>query len=79
MRTIFSIVLLAGLLSVGSLSAAPATQPAAVPINKICPITGEPIDPSITLEYQGQTIGFCCRRCTAQFEEDPAKYMQNLK
>lgn len=60
---------------------APTTQEAAKPINKFCAIQGEgnPIDPEVTVVYKGQTIGFCCSDCIAEFQKDPEKYMKNLK
>jgi YHS domain-containing protein len=58
---------------------APTTQQAAAPINKKCPITGEPVDPKVTYVYQGKTVGFCCSDCIATFKKDPAKYMATLK
>lgn len=29
------------------------------PINKTCPIKGQPAKANITVEYKGKTIGFC--------------------
>ena len=29
------------------------------PINKTCPIKGQPVKANITVEYKGKTIGFC--------------------
>jgi len=59
---------------------APTTQ-AAAPINKYCAVQGEgnPVDPNVTVIYQGKTIGFCCEDCIADFNKDPEKYMKNLK
>ena len=31
----------------------------AKPINSTCPVKGTPVNPSITAEYKGKTIGFC--------------------
>jgi YHS domain-containing protein len=60
------------------LSADPTTQPTA--INKLCPVTHDPVDPKIpTIEYKGKTIGFCCSDCIKAFNADPEKYMANLK
>ncbi len=61
-------------------STAPATQPTAgAPINKLCPIQGEEINPKVTYVYKGQTIGFCCKDCIPEFKKDPEKYMKDLK
>lgn len=59
---------------------APATQAAATPINKFCPLNPEnEVDPKVTVVYEGKTIGFCCSDCIADFQKDPAKYMKTLK
>jgi YHS domain-containing protein len=29
--------------------------------------------------YQGQSIGFCCPRCSAKFNKDPEQYMRRLR
>jgi YHS domain-containing protein len=61
---------------------AATTQPSAQakPINKMCPVeTDDEIDPSITLVYEGKTIGFCCTDCVKDFKKNPAKYLAHLK
>ena len=54
-------------------SASP-TQP-----QKNCPVTGEPIDKSAHLDFQGQRIYFCCPNCFAQFRNDPEKYFAKFE
>jgi uncharacterized membrane protein len=52
---------------------------AADPINQRCPVLiDEAIDPSITVVWQGKTIGLCCQRCKRQFLEKPEAYAANL-
>ncbi|MDT3697497.1 MAG: YHS domain-containing protein [Ignavibacterium sp.] len=47
--------------------------------NKVCPVTGEELDSDArTVEYNGKTIGLCCKKCVSKFEKDPEKYMKNL-
>ena len=59
---------------------APTTQAAAVPVNKKCPISGDPVDPKgKTVVYKGKTIGFCCDDCVDSFNKNPEKYMKTLK
>jgi YHS domain-containing protein len=60
---------------------APTTQAAsATPVNKKCPVSGDPIDPKVkTVVYKGKTIGFCCEDCVAPFQKDPEKYAKNIK
>ena len=42
------------------------------PINKTCPVkAGMPAKASITVEYKGSTIGFCCGSCKSKFSNDP--------
>lgn len=48
-------------------------------INTMCPVTtDEDVDPAFTIEYEGQTIGFCCRKCRTRFDEDPEAYLAQL-
>jgi YHS domain-containing protein len=46
---------------------------------KLCPVTGEEIDPSIYVDYQGKRVYFCCSKCVADFEADPAKYLAKME
>ncbi len=57
-----------------------ATQPAAKPVNKTCPVEGKDheVDPKVTVVYKGKTIGFCCKDCQEEFEKDPDKYIKRL-
>lgn len=32
-------------------------------INKKCPITGEDIDPKVTVDFNGKKVAFCCKDC----------------
>jgi len=48
-------------------------------INQWCPVTPEePADSFFTSEYDGKTIGFCCRSCVRDFERNPETYLHNL-
>jgi YHS domain-containing protein len=49
------------------------------PINKACLVTDEPLDPTLTYEYQGKTIGFCCEDCIKAFKKNPEKYLKKLE
>ena len=44
-------------------SVAQAQQPASSEINKTCPISGKPVDPSITTVYEGKTYAFAVEGC----------------
>ncbi len=49
------------------------------PINQTCPVTPEEsVDPRFTTVYQGQLVGFCCRRCLTKFNASPGAYLANL-
>lgn len=52
----------------GASVAAPASLE---PINKVCPVTGNPINPKYLVLYKGQVIGFCCPNCPKDFWADP--------
>jgi YHS domain-containing protein len=41
---------------------------------KTCPVTGEPINKSVYLDYQSKRIYFCCENCKAAFLKSPEKY-----
>ncbi len=74
---IFSALLLAGCASPESAphttpsGAATATTPAAAPtaVNKVCPMTGEPLDPAVTVTYRGKPVGFCCSECVEDWRK----------
>ncbi len=54
-------------------------EPANATVNALCPVTtDEEIDPRFTVEYEGQTIGLCCRKCRTKFEADPEAYAANI-
>ncbi|GEM_PF-2256234 len=47
--------------------------------NKICPVSGEKIEPSkmgdpVTYEYNGKIYNLCCGMCVKDFKKDPEKY-----
>jgi YHS domain-containing protein len=44
-------------------------------INDICPVKGKAADGSKSVEY---TATFCCEKCVAKFEKDPAKYAKKV-
>lgn len=48
------------------------------PVNDMCPVADKPVDPAHTLEHEGQHIGFCCAKCKAAFQKEPAKFASKL-
>lgn len=47
--------------------------------NKVCPVMGHPVDPDVSIVYQGKRIYFCCPGCDKKFLEDPEKYIRILE
>ena len=45
------------------------------PVNKVCPVEKGEVDPEVTIQHDGKTIGFCCAGCDETFKKEPAKYM----
>jgi len=50
-------------------SAETAAQPVALGANAVCPISGKPADPRVTVVYEGKTYAFADAACRAQFNE----------
>lgn len=48
------------------------------PVNETCPVADKPVDPAHTVEHDGQRIGFCCAKCKAAFQKEPAKFAAKL-
>lgn len=46
---------------------------------KLCPLTGQPVEKSQFVDYEGKRIYFCCAACKAPFLKDPAKYIQAME
>jgi YHS domain-containing protein len=44
----------------------------------VCPVSGDPIDKKVSIDYQGRKVYFCCTACIAPFNADPNKYMDKL-
>lgn len=50
-------------------AAEPAQNPGAEEVNKVCPISGKAVDPSITIKYEGRTYAFSSDSCRTQFKQ----------
>lgn len=48
---------------------AKSDAPAAMSINKTCPVGGHAAVASKTVSYKGKTIGFCCADCVESFNK----------
>ena len=66
-KSVFLAVLFFSFLSV--LSADPSTG------NAICPVSHDSANPKHTLEHEGQTYAFCCKKCMKEFKKNPSKYI----
>jgi len=42
----------------------------AIKANDVCPITGEPIDKKLSVDYEGRRVYFCCDHCVDKFKKD---------
>lgn len=47
----------------------PSQTPTVAPFNAKCPITGDPIDPELTVDYKGKRVGLCCKDCIAEWDK----------
>ncbi len=43
-----------------------------------CPISDHPVDPKVSASVNGEKVEFCCKKCVAVYEKDPAKYKSKL-
>jgi YHS domain-containing protein len=57
----------------------PSTVASAEPVNKLCPVSGKPIDVTKFVEFEGKRVAFCCDNCPKTFQADPAKFKDKLK
>lgn len=55
------------------------TADAGAAINGTCPVSGKPVDAAQFSEFQGQKIGFCCEKCKAKFDANPAEVVKKVK
>jgi YHS domain-containing protein len=62
--------------TVGSLAQGAAKAPAPSKPQTTCLVSGQPIDKTHYLDYEGQRIYFCCDKCPAKFKADPEKYFE---
>ncbi len=48
---------------------------------KVCIVTGNALDSmgdTITENYNGQQVKFCCKPCVKKFHANPEKYLQKI-
>jgi YHS domain-containing protein len=42
----------------------------AIKINELCPISKEPIDKKLSVEFEGRKVYFCCDHCVEAYKKD---------
>jgi len=58
------LALTAAALSVSACQSTKAADASPGIVNSKCPMApADPIDPKVTTQYKGQTVGFCCKGC----------------
>jgi YHS domain-containing protein len=62
------------MLAAGWLVAAAALAVPAMRIEPLCPVSDQPCDPKVSLDFHGGRIWFCCKKCKQAFEAEPARY-----
>ena len=49
-------------------------------MNTMCPVTPQdPAEDYLTVEIEGKTVGFCCKKCLRKFNADPEAYTEELQ
>lgn len=48
-------------------------------VQTTCPVTGDKVDKSQYVDYQGKRIYTCCSGCVEEVKKDPAKYVKQLE
>src|SRR5215216_244606 len=71
--TVWACLLLLVLVAAG-LSAAPPAK-GVCPVCKVVEGKAEPEPVKATSVYQGETYGFCSKKCKSAFDEDPVAYL----
>ena len=42
----------------------------AIAINEVCPVSKEPIDKTLSVEFEGRKVYFCCDHCVEKYKKD---------
>jgi YHS domain-containing protein len=42
----------------------------AIKTNEVCPVSGEPVSKSISVEFEGRKVYFCCEHCVEKYKKD---------
>lgn len=68
MKTTLTLALL--ITALAGMSPFAVADPAATPVNQVCPISQKPVDPKITWTYEGKTYAFAEEKCRTKFQQD---------
>ncbi len=78
MKTLKKIILTTLLIALPLLGSANERHDKA-PAQTTCPVMeGNPIDPSLYVDYQGKRVYLCCKPCVKLFTENPEDYLDKL-
>ncbi len=47
--------------------------------NKICPVSGDEVNPEVSYVHEGRRYHFCCAGCIKKFKKKPAQYIAQLE
>lgn len=42
----------------------------AIKTNEVCPVSGEPVNKSLSVEFEGRKVYFCCEHCVEKYKKD---------
>jgi YHS domain-containing protein len=59
--------------------AVPAIPAKQLKTQTTCPVTGDPIDKTLYVDYKGKRIYVCCDSCIAPVKKTPVKYIKKLE
>jgi YHS domain-containing protein len=60
-------------------TAKPAVHAKQLKPQTTCPVTGDPIDKKLYVDYKGKRIYVCCTDCIAPLKKNPEKYIKKLE
>jgi len=43
-----------------------------------CPVSGETVDPEVTLDHNGEKVAFCCKKCRDKFKSYTGRFAAKL-
>ena len=69
LRSFLSAIGCLSLLAAVALAATTAKGP-----EPMCPVSDQPCDPDVSVDFEGGSVWFCCEKCKKAFEVDSAKF-----